>query len=124
MELSFREFAFYLYIGVFVISLIFLILTFNIIFIGNSTLNTFSLGLPSVGNWNDWIFIVSLFLTGVFGYYSYQWISDDRFFMENINAGSKSGFLKNLRRLEKIARNHGMLYSQLLAEKKNDWKIK
>lgn len=124
MKSSLKEFAFYLYLIIFVISFIFLVLTVNILFVKNSTLASYSLGLSSVGNWNDWIFVVALFLSGIFGYYSYEWISDDRFFMESINSTSKSGFLKNLRRLEKIARNHGMLYDQLLAEKKNDWKVK
>ncbi len=124
MESSLKEFAFYLYLVVFVVSLLFLVLTANYLFVGNSTVEAYSLGLSSVGNWNDWIFVLALFLTGVFGYYSYEWINDDRFFMENINSSSKSGFLKNIKRLEKIARNHGMIYSQLLAEKKNDWKVK
>lgn len=124
MSSTLKEIAFYIYLILLIVGSLFLILSVNYLFVGNTTLETYSFGTNALGNWNDWIFVLSLFIVSVFGYYVYEWINDDRFFMKNINSDSKSHFLKNLKKLEKIARNHGLLYSQMLLEKKNTWKIK
>jgi membrane-bound ClpP family serine protease len=107
-----------------VVGLIVLIFSGNFLLVHNTTLNSYSLGIASIGNWNDWLFVVAIFVVGIFGYYVYKWIDDDRFFMKNINSDSKSHFMKNVKKLEKIAREHGMIYEQMLQNKKSLWKIR
>ena len=124
MASKLREFLLYFYLVIAVVGLVFLFFSINYLFFHNSAVDTYSFGLDTVGNWNDWIFIVSLFISGVFVYYVYKWIDDDRFFMRNINSDSKSHFMKNMKKLEKIAREHGSIYQQMLQNKKSFWKIR
>ncbi|MCL4323395.1 MAG: DUF3198 domain-containing protein [Candidatus Thermoplasmatota archaeon] len=124
MASKLREFLLYFYLVIAVVGLVFLFFSTNYLFFHNSAVDTYSFGLDTVGNWNDWIFIISLFISGVFVYYVYKWIDDDRFFMRNINSDSKSHFMKNMKKLEKIAREHGSIYQQMLQNKKSFWKIR
>ncbi|MCL4357170.1 MAG: DUF3198 domain-containing protein [Candidatus Thermoplasmatota archaeon] len=123
MQKIFRSLMFYFYFIATIVTLgIFVISSNDLIFQNTdfSTIATFS----SAGNWNYWILIISFLLFLFFLYYTYAWIKDDIFFNQNLNSDSKAGFLKNMRKLEKIAMKHGGFYNERLKEKKASWKIK
>ncbi len=124
MSKIYREWMFYIYMilsAIFVI--IFIISANDLLFHYNGFINN-GLTFEAAGNWNYWIFTLSLIFSGIFLYYTYDWFKDDRFFNEIMNSDSKSKFIKNMRELETIARKHGPSYEERLVEKKSAWKIR
>lgn len=124
MSKIYREWFFYLYMILTVVFLfIFIVSSNDLLFHYNGFINN-GLTFQAAGNWNYWIFILSLIMAGIFAYYTYEWFRDDRFFNDILNSDSKSKFIKNMRDLEKIARKHGPSYEERLDQKKSAWKIR
>ncbi|MGP6294067.1 DUF3198 domain-containing protein [Caldiplasma sukawensis] len=124
MSFSFKNLYVYFYMALMVISFIFFLITFNDLITGNMAIENSGLSLVSIGNWQYWVFALSFIGFFVFLYYSYAWIRDDNFFRKNINSESKANFIKNLRKLERIARKHGKNYEEMIKERKAYWKIR
>ncbi|MCL4350683.1 MAG: DUF3198 domain-containing protein [Candidatus Thermoplasmatota archaeon] len=123
MQKIFRSLMFYVYFLITIVSVAIFIIASNDLVFHNPGF-TSVVSFSSVGNWNYWILILAFLVFLVMFYYTYEWIKDDIFFNSNIHSDSKASFLKNMRKLEKIARKHGGLYNERLKEKKASWKIK
>lgn len=124
MSFNLKNLYIYFYMALMVVSFIFFLITFNDLITGNMTIENSGLTLVSIGNWQYWVFALSFIGFFIFLYYSYSWIKDDNFFRKNINNESKANFIKNLRKLERIARKHGKNYEEMIKERKAYWKIR
>lgn len=82
-----------------------------------------SISFQFTGNWEYWIFALSLSLMAIFFYLYYKVVSDIKKFKKLINSSSKHNFVRNLKELDTIATHLGKRYSTELEETKQKWKV-
>lgn len=124
MKLDLRSFTIFAYFAIFIVAVITWIVSANDLLFRNIGIENAGLTFKSFGNWDYWIFFVSLVFMIVFAYYTYVWIRDDRKFYRLTSSESKQSFMKNLAVLEKIASKHGALHKKLLKQAKEKWKVR
>jgi hypothetical protein len=124
MKFSFRTIQSYIYIFMAAVSIVFFVIVFNNLLIGNQALIKSGLSLASTGNWMYWIFIASLIGVIIFIYLYLKFLSDAKKFTDIISGSSKQNFIKNLKDLEQIAYKLGPAFEEKLREAKSRWNYK
>lgn len=124
MKTSIREYYRAIFLVVFAVSLVFLIITANDLIFRNASMINDGLSLQQTGNWEYWIFAISLVLTIYFFYMFIKYSRDYNKFISIINGNSKQNIVKNMADLRKIAKNLGPKYQKELKEAMEKWKVK
>lgn len=124
MENSWRNYQFYIYVVLFAVGIVFLVITVNDLVTRNNAIIKAGLTLSTTGNWEYWIFAVSLVIAATFLYLTVKIASDTRKFESLINGESKYTFVKNIRDLQKLARELGPRYNDQLNQAMEKWKVK
>ncbi len=124
MKFSFREIQSVIYLVVLLVSIAFMIISFNDLVTKNSSLINSGVTLQGTGNWDLWIITLSFIGTGVFAYFFFKLTSDVKKFRRIVGGSSKQIFLKNIKELELLARKLGPSFEQSLAAAKTRWNIK
>lgn len=106
------------------LGVVLLVLTANDLIVKNYAVIESGFTLTVLGAWETWLFALALIVAATFAYYFAKVTSDTRKFHELIKSSSKHTFVKNLRTLQKIARNLGPKYEAMLQESMNKWKVK
>ncbi|MEM0139366.1 MAG: DUF3198 domain-containing protein [Ferroplasma sp.] len=119
----YRDKLFIIFIALDIISLIFLILSFNALIIKIPALmNIFDVNL--IGSWQYWLLIVSFILFIYLFYLAYSDINDISEFKKMLASNSKRIFMENLPQLEKISKKFKGDYITKLADAKHKWGIR
>lgn len=124
MASSWREYQSVIYLILMALGVVLLILTVNDLVFKNTAVMESGFSLAVMGNWEYWVFALALFIAGIFAYYFVKVTSDTKSFNELIQSTSKHNFLKNLKKLQKIARTLGPTYETKLQESMDKWKVK
>ncbi len=124
MATSWREYQSIIYLILMAFGVALLVLTMNDLVIKNSSVIQSGFTLTVIGNWEYWIFALALIISATFAYYFVKVTNDTKSFNELIKSTSKHNFLKNLKKLQKIARNLGPKYEAQLQESMDKWKVK
>jgi phosphotransferase system glucose/maltose/N-acetylglucosamine-specific IIC component len=124
MNGNLKNFTLIIYFGILIASVIVWVISANDLLFHYSGLTNNSITFNYLGNWNYWIFTISLVLVLIFAYYTYVWIKEDKKFITMTSSESKQTFVKNLKSLEKIARKHGSRFQSMLNEAKEKWKVR
>lgn len=106
------------------VGVVLLILTVNDLIIKNTAVVDSGFTLQVLGAWETWLFALAIFIAALFSYYFAKVTSDTKKFRRLIASSSKHNFVKNLRELQKIARNLGPEYEETLQNSMNKWKVK
>ena len=123
MEMSWREYQYYMYLILAALFLILFVISFNDLVIHYSGISNV-VSLSSLGNWLYWIIAISFSLTLVFFYYLYRYTNDSKKFYNLINGSSKQTFVKNFKDLEIISSRLGPSYVKELEKAKNKWNMR
>lgn len=123
MEMSWREYQYYMYLVFTALFLILFLISFNDLVIHYSGISNL-VSLTSLGNWLYWIIAISFSLTLVFFYYLYRYTNDSKKFYNLINGSSKQTFVKNFKDLEIISSRLGPSYVKELEKAKNKWNMR
>ena len=124
MANSWREYQFYIYVILFAIGVVFLIITINDFVTKNEGIIKAGLTITSTGDWEYWIFALALILSTTFLYLSVKVASNTKRFEELIRGESKSAIVKNLKELQRLARELGPRHGEELQKTMDKWKIK
>ncbi len=124
MESSWRNYQFYIYVVLFSVGIVFLVITVNDLVTRNSTIIRAGLTLSATGDWEYWIFAVSLVVAATFLYLTIKIAADTRKFELLINGESKYTFVKNIKDLQKLASELGPRYLDQLDKAMEKWKVK
>lgn len=123
MEMSWREYQYYMYLVFTALFLILFLISFNDLVIHYSGISNL-VSLTSLGNWLYWVIAISFSLTILFFYYLYRYTNDSKKFYNLINGSSKQTFVKNLKELEIISSRLGPSYVKELEKAKNKWNMR
>lgn len=124
MANSWRQFQTYLYLVFLAVGIVLLLITINDLIIQNASVSGAGFSLKSLGPWEMWVFVLAIILTAAFSYFFFKVTSETKRFTNLIQSSSKHNFVKNLKELEKISRNLGPKYQELLEESMQKWKVK
>ena len=124
MQDTWKNYQFYLYVVLFAIGAVFLLITVNDLVTRNEAIIKSGLSLLSTGNWEYWIFAVSLVVAFTFFYLSLKIATQTKRFEDLISSDSKYTFVKNIKELQKLARDLGPRYGQQLNQAMEKWKIR
>lgn len=124
MATSWREYQSYLYLFLMALGVVLLLITVNDLIIKNTGVIESGFTLQAMGAWESWLFAIAIVMAATFAYYFVRVTSQTRKFHELIDSSSKHAFVKNLRELQRIARNLGPSYEARLQESMNKWKVK
>ena len=124
MSRSWREFQSYIYLALLASCVVILVMTINDLLVSNSALKNSGFTLTAAGAWETWIFAFALVFSIIFAYYFAKIVRETKKFHSLIASSSKHNFVKNLKDLQKIARNLGPRYEQILKESMDKWKVK
>ncbi|MCL4329930.1 MAG: DUF3198 domain-containing protein [Candidatus Thermoplasmatota archaeon] len=124
MKISFRNYQFIIYIAFLALSAVIFLITTNDLLINNTVIQDSGLTLSSTGDWIYWIFALSFVFTLVFAYLVYRYIDDVKNFKKLSEGSSKQTFVKNLKKLEKIAFRLGPLFQEQLQKSKEKWNVR
>jgi hypothetical protein len=106
------------------VSAIFLFLSVLAIFFDEKLKGALLSYADNVGDWNWWIFIVSIVFVGIFTYLMWTTYKKRKEFDELIQTDSKASFVKKLDDLEFLAFQLGPSYQDKVQNKKQSFKIK
>lgn len=123
MEMSWREYQYYMYLVFTALFLILFLISFNDLVIHYSGISNL-VSLTSLGNWLYWVIAISFSLTILFFYYLYRYTNDSKKFYNLINGSSKQTFVKNLKELEIISSRLGPSYVKELEKAKYKWNMR
>lgn len=124
MDSSWKNYQFYIYVVLFAVGIVFLIITVNDLVTRNSAIIKAGLTLSTTGDWEYWIFAVSLVVAATFLYLTVKIAADTRKFELLVNGESKYTFVKNIRDLQKLANELGPRYGDQLNKAMEKWKVK
>lgn len=124
MQNSWKNYQFYLYVVLFAVGIVFLLITVNDLVSRNSALIRSGFTLSSTGDWEYWIFAVSLVLAATFLYMTLKIVVHTKKFEELITSSSKYTFVKNIKELQKLAKELGPHYGEQLNQAMEKWKVK
>ena len=123
MEMSWREYQYYMYLVFTALFLILFLISFNDLVIHYSGISNL-VSLTSLGNWLYWVIAISFSLTILFFYYLYRYTNDSKKFYNLINGSSKQTFVKNFKELEIISSRLGPSYVKELEKAKYKWNMR
>lgn len=124
MQDTWKNYQFYYYVVLFAIGVVFLVITVNDLVIRNDAIIKSGLSLLSTGNWEYWIFAVSLVVAFTFFYLTLKIATQTKRFEDLISSESKYTFVKNIKELQKLARSLGPRYGEQLSRTMEKWKIR
>lgn len=124
MATSWRQYQSYLYLFLMAVGVVLLIMTVNDLIINNTAVIDSGFTLKFMGAWETWLFAIAILIAATFSYYFAKVTSDTKKFHKLLDSSSKQNFVKNLRELQKIARNLGPTYEELLHKSMDKWKVK
>ncbi|MEM0158041.1 MAG: DUF3198 domain-containing protein [Thermoplasmataceae archaeon] len=123
-RVSIREFQAYIYLVFLALGIVLLFITSNDLIFYNTSIYDSGLTFKVAGDWEYWIFALGIVLVMLFAYMYTKITRDYRKFRTILDGNSKQTFVKNLKNLQKIARNLGPRYEEELRRKIEEWKVK
>ncbi len=124
MKFSFRNYQFIIYIALLALFAVIFLITVNDLLINNTAIQDSGFTLSSTGNWIYWIFALSFVFALIFAYFVYRYLADVKSFKELSEGSSKQNFVKNLRKLEKVAQRLGPIFQEQLQKSKEKWNVR
>ena len=124
MKISVRNYQFIIYIAFLALSAVIFLITTNDLLINNTVIQDSGFTLSSTGDWIYWIFALSFVFTMVFAYLVYRYFADVKSFKKLSEGSSKQTFVKNLKKLEKIAFRLGPIFQEQLQKSKEKWNVR
>jgi hypothetical protein len=124
----YRRHAFTLTFVGLIVSLIFLIISSIGIFLGESDfvkdIEALQSFYNSVGDWNFWVFIITITLTVACGWIFMDLVFKRSKFNALINTTSKATFVRNQDEIEELAWKLGPKYGDIVDERKKKFRIR
>ncbi|MDS0256666.1 DUF3198 domain-containing protein [Thermoplasmatales archaeon AK] len=114
-RVSIREYQAYVYLILMALGVALLLITSNDLIFNNSSVYNAGFTFKGVGDWEYWIFAIAVVLIILFAYLYFRRILD---------GNSKQTFVKNIKKLQKIARSLGPRYQEELERKMESWKVR
>ncbi|HLH86050.1 MAG TPA: DUF3198 domain-containing protein [Thermoplasmataceae archaeon] len=123
-RVSIREYQAYVYLILMALGVALLLITSNDLIFNNSSVYNAGFTFKGVGDWEYWIFAIAVVLIILFAYLYVKVTREYKSFRRILDGNSKQTFVKNIKKLQKIARSLGPRYQEELERKMESWKVR